>query len=418
MNDLLRAVVSKIAWIGASSQDSEEIRLQKSLLVLSSMLVIPAGVFWGVVYLLMNEPLAGMIPLSYSVVTFFSVVLYGLTRRYRLFRSTQLCLILLLPFLLMLALGGFVNSSAVILWSLLCPMGAMMFAEQKHAPRWLAAYIGLIILSGVLQPYLRPGNNLPSSMMTIFFVLNISVVSGFVFILLFHFVNEKNQAYQLLHQEQQKSEALLLNVLPRKIAAILKQENRIIADDYESASILFADLVGFTPLTAELTPTDMVRLLNKISCRFDELVEKYGVEKIRMIGDNYMVASGVPEPRPDHAQVLACLALEMNAYLETLPAVNGKPIRFRIGINSGPVIAGVVGNKKFAYDVWGDTVNIASRMESQGEPGKIQITQSTYKLLADQFVCEPHGVISIKGKGPMETWFLLGMKEPAPQLAA
>jgi adenylate cyclase len=230
-------------------------------------------------------------------------------------------------------------------------------------------------------------------------------------VLLHYFVGQKELAYRLLRVEQERSEDLLLNILPPEIAARLKGGEQTIADHYPSVSILFADLVGFTPLTNVLSPNEMVELLNEIYSHFDSLIEKYGVEKIRTIGDNYMIASGLPRPRPDHAQSLANLALEMNTYIASLDPVAGHHLSFRMGINSGSVIAGVIGRKKFAYDVWGDAVNIASRMESQGVPGKIQITRNTYGLLKDDFVCELVGSIDVKGIGQMETWFLASAKE-------
>jgi guanylate cyclase len=158
-----------------------------------------------------------------------------------------------------------------------------------------------------------------------------------------------------------------------------------------------------------MAPQDMVDLLNEVFTAFDALVKQYSLEKIRTIGDNYMVASGVPRPRPDHAQVMARLALDMRAYIEQAQEA-GKPLLFRIGINSGPVIAGVIGQEKFHYDIWGDAVNIASRMESHGVSGKIQIARPTYDLINHDFFCEPHGSIPIKGKGEMETWFLVGKR--------
>lgn len=215
----------------------------------------------------------------------------------------------------------------------------------------------------------------------------------------------------LLTLEREKSESLLLNILPKQIADILKKEERVIADHYDGASILFADLVGFTPMSAQMTPTEMIEMLNQIYSHIDSLAEKYDVEKIRTIGDNYMVASGVPSTRPDHAQALANMALDILAYTKKLPTQNGHAISFRIGINSGPLIAGVIGQKKFHYDVWGDTVNTASRMESHGEPGKIQVTKSTYKLVMNEFVFEARGKIDVKGKGEMETWFLIGKED-------
>jgi adenylate cyclase len=397
-----------ITKIGESIDDSQEIRLQKSLLVYGSIMFIAAGAIWGIIYFLFHDTLAGMIPFTYAIVSFLSVVYFAVTRQYRFFRSSQLVLILLLPFLLMIALGGFIDSSAVILWSFICPSGALLFAEYKQSPRWLIAYLILLVMSGLLQPYVGSAHHLPENLVIIFFVLNIGGVSSIVFALLHYFVGQKELAYRLLRSEQDRSESLLLNVLPREIAARLKSGERIIADHHPSVSILFADLVGFTPLTNQLSPTAMVELLNDIYSHFDSLIEKHGVEKIRTIGDNYMVASGLPRPREDHAQALARLALEMNTYIASLAPVEGRRLSFRIGINSGPVIAGVIGHKKFAYDVWGDTANIASRMESQGVPGKIQITQATYELIKADFIFEPNGPVDVKGKGPMETWFLIG----------
>jgi len=170
-------------------------------------------------------------------------------------------------------------------------------------------------------------------------------------------------------------------------------------------------MVGFTPLTAAMPPAEMIGLLNAVFSRFDDLVDKYGVEKIRTIGDSYMVAAGVPEPRPDHAQALAGMALEMRDFIQTDPMCRQRRLNFRIGINSGPVVAGVIGRKKFIYDLWGDAVNTASRMESHGEPGQIQITRDTYELIHNEFVCDPRGKLQVKGKGEMETWFLVGRRE-------
>jgi class 3 adenylate cyclase len=219
-----------------------------------------------------------------------------------------------------------------------------------------------------------------------------------------------NERTHELEAERTKSEALLHAILPAVIVQRLKFGETLIADKFATATILFADLVNFTPMTIELAPGEMVELLNEIFSHFDSLTAKYGVEKIRTIGDNYMVASGVPRPRPDHAHALARMALEMSAYLQSRPPVRDKQVNFRIGINSGPLIGGVIGNRKFQYDLWGDAVNIASRMESSGTAGKIQITAETYALIKDEFVCEPRGKVMVKGKGELETWYLVDLK--------
>jgi guanylate cyclase len=250
-------------------------------------------------------------------------------------------------------------------------------------------------------------------MVILFFPLNIAAVSSIAIVLLAYFVAQKDELLGLLRDEQVKSENLLLNILPREIAAILKNESRTIADHYTEASVLFADMVGFTPLSAQMEPVEVVALLNEAFSFFDSLLDKYGVEKIRTIGDSYMVASGVPRRRTDHAQALVAMALEMRDFVETHTFANGHRISFRIGINSGPVIGGVIGKRKFVYDVWGDAVNVASRMESHGLGGAVQITRSTYERIRDEYECQPRGALSVKGKGVMDVWLVMCAKEVA-----
>ena len=410
VENILLNLWSIIGQIGIKPEDPDDVRLQKTILVTVSMAVIAAGVVWGAIYYYYGEFLAAAIPISYGLVSTLSIVLFAIIHNYRFFRFTQLLLILLLPFFLMVVLGGFVNSSVVILWALLCPLGALVFSDSRKATRWFLAYIGLIIASGFLQPYVRSANNLSATVKLLFFVMNISAISAIAFVMVNYFIGQKNSFLGLLRVEQENSERLLLNILPKEIADILKVENRIIAEQFDNASIMFADLVEFTPLTAELAPVEMVELLNEIYLFFDDLVEKYNLEKIRTIGDNYMVVSGVPRRRADHAQALASMALEMCGFMEGFKTKGGKILNFRIGINSGPLVAGVVGRKKFQYDVWGDAVNIASRMESHGVPGRVHITEATRQLVKDEFICERRGSVRIKGKGEMETWFLVKRK--------
>ena len=398
----MKTFFSWVALIGADPNDDDDIKLRKSLLVVSSLPFAFAGIAWGLLYILFNEPLAGMIPLSYAAISLLSIVHFKLTRRYHIFRFSQLTLILLLPFFLMMALGGFINSSAVILWSLICPLGALLFDKPSHAARWFLAFLSIIVISGFLQPYVDSANNLSSEIIIFFFVANLIGVSLIIFLMVFYFVGKKNMF-------QEKSEALLLNILPKEIVPILKNEPRVIADHFDGASILFIDIVDFTPLSATMTPTELVALLNNVFSHFDLLVEKYGLEKIKTIGDCYMVASGVPRTRTDHAQALIVMALEMRDFVSQ-NKFNGHKLTFRIGLNSGPVVAGVIGSKKFIYDLWGDTVNTASRMESHGQEGSIQITRATYELIKNDFECEPQGTVNVKGKGEMEIWFVTGRK--------
>ncbi len=209
-----------------------------------------------------------------------------------------------------------------------------------------------------------------------------------------------------LEAERAESERLLLNILPEPVAQRLKANSGIIADSFDEASILFADIVGFSSLTRLLSADDMVGWLNEIYSNFDEFVQKQGVEKIRTIGDNYMVASGVPFAREDHAVVITDLALQMRDYVASIPPVQNHRINFRIGINSGPVVGGIIGTHKFQYDIWGDAVNLASRMESHGEPGRIQVSNTTYEHIKDDFHSEPRGEIQVKGDIDIQCWFV------------
>lgn len=404
MQDFIKRTLPVIARIGADPSDDDDIRLQKSLLVICAIPFMVAGWAWGLMYFFFQEPLAGSIPFSYGIFSLLSILYFARTRQYAFFRFSQLLLILLLPFLLMVTLGGFINGSAVVLWALICPLGALLFDNPRHALRWFLAFLVLLLLSGFLQPYVRLTNHLSQPVVIFFFVINLLGVSSLVFMMVSYFVGQKNMF-------QEKSETLLLNILPKEIAAILKNESRTIANHYDEASVLFADMVGFTPLSAQLPPVEMVELLNEVFSYFDSLLDKYNVEKIRTIGDSYMVASGVPRGRPDHAQALARMALEMRDYVATHTFGNGQCVSFRIGINSGSVIAGVIGRRKFVYDVWGDAVNIASRMESHGLGNAVQITQATYELIKDEFLCEPRGSVNVKGKGEMKVWLIISKKE-------
>jgi guanylate cyclase len=408
---LSQTLRSKVTGLSAGPEETGEAQLKKTVLLASSLIGIVVTFLWGMTYLLFREITAAFLSLTYTAITFLCVLNYYRTRRYQILLYSQLIMGLILPFLQSLTLGGFLNSGAVILWSLTSPLGALLLIGPKAAIRWWLAFLLLVFLNALLEPFLPTSNNLPPFLIRALFLGNITVVSSLAMLMLIYFVNQKNLAFKLLSAEQEKSESLLLNILPKDIAAILKNQQQTIAERFECASILFADMVGFTELTARVPPETMVGVLNEIYSHFDTLVEKYDLEKIRTIGDNYMVASGVPRPRPDHAQALAHLALEMNAYVVNHAGIQGSPISFRMGINSGPVVGGVVGRKKFVYDVWGDAVNIASRMESHGVPGKVHISQATYELIHSEFECELRGKVPIKGKGELETCFLVAPKQ-------
>lgn len=220
---------------------------------------------------------------------------------------------------------------------------------------------------------------------------------------------DQEQLYlKQLEEERAKSEALLLNILPAPIAERLKADENIIADSFPNVTVLFADIVGFTNLSTLISPQEIVFLLNEVFSAFDQEADRFGVEKIKTIGDCYMVVGGLPSPRTDHAARIADMGLVMLQIIHRLNAEYNTSLRLRIGMNSGPVVAGVIGRRKFIYDLWGDTVNTASRMESHGLPDRVQVSESSYELLKSSFWLQVRGEIEIKGKGVMKTYWLNG----------
>jgi hypothetical protein len=269
-----------------------------------------------------------VIPFICQVVSVISLIVFARTKRLPPFRATQLGMMLVLPFLLQLSLGGFVPSSGVILWAVIAPIGALMFLGATRSLRWFAAYGVLVAVAGLIQPTLRPPDPaVAQAVIVTFFVMNILGVSTTVFVLLRYFVLERER-------ERAKSERLLLNVLPQPIAARLRDTEGTIADGFDEVTVLFADIVDFTTISAGAAPAEIVGLLDELFSRFDELAEHHGLEKIKTIGDAYMVAGGIPVPRPDHADAIAEMALDMMAELEG--RTDGRRLQIRIGIDTGP----------------------------------------------------------------------------------
>jgi adenylate cyclase len=397
-----------LARIGADPRDGEDLRQKKSLLVLLAVLIAPVSVIWGILYLTLGS-WVGIAPLVYCAISVASLVVFARTKSFRFLLVAQLLAILVMPTAGgQMLVGGFLPSGGVGLWGILAPLGALVFLEVRQAVRWFVAFLFVFLLTGILGEVFFADADLPLWFTSTMLALNIVGVASIAFMLLATFADQRNEALLGLRVEQEKSEALLVNVLPGSIAARLKDTDRTIADHFDATSILFADVVDFTPLSQRLPPAEVVGILDRLFSHFDGLVERHGLEKIKTVGDCYMAAAGVPDPHEDHARRAALLALDMRDAVTTSAVAGREGLELRIGINSGPVVAGVIGRKRFIYDLWSDAVNTASRMESHSTPGEIQITQATYELLKDEFVCTPRGTILVKGKGEMETWFLVG----------
>jgi guanylate cyclase len=293
--------------------------------------------------------------------------------------------------------GGLVGAGLYMAWGLLAVVGALVALGRRAAFAWFIVYFialfGTVAVTESIEPVYE------HEVSAFDMALDMIGLTVFVLLAMAYFVGQRDRL-------QQESDDLLRNILPDDVAAKLKSGSRSIADDYDGVSVLFADVVDFTPMSAGMDPAELVALLNSIFSTFDGFVEELGLEKIKTVGDEYMVASGVPRPRVDHAAAIVDLALRIRDHVAE-HRFHGHAISLRIGINSGPVVAGIVGTHKFAYDLWGDAVNMASRMESEGIPGTIQITEATYRLIGDDFVCEPRGRIVVKGRGDMETYLVV-----------
>ncbi|MBI3222519.1 MAG: adenylate/guanylate cyclase domain-containing protein [Nitrosomonadales bacterium] len=395
-----------------------EDRLHKDLLIFACAFMNLAVVLWLAIYWLMGLHFSAKVPLSYQVVSVASLLHYFKTKNFVVFRFAQLSLFLFVPFMMQWSIGSSVTASGVMLWALLAPIGALVVSGWRDSVPWFVAYMLMTVISGFFDYYLATGVNSGVPMKTIgfFFALNFAAMSAIIYFLVRHFVMETDkiksqldQQHQLLAEEQKKSERVLLNVLPSNIAQRLKEHHGLIADGHADVTVMFADLVNFTQLTESLSPEQMVTLLNTIFSSFDEMSEKYGVEKIKTIGDAYMVVGGLSRERVDYTRDIANLALDMREYLATHPELSRYQLGIHTGIATGPVVAGVIGTKRFIYDLWGDTVNIASRLTDEALQGVIQVDKVTYNRIRHEFMFDPPATINVKGKGEMTMYRLTGI---------
>jgi class 3 adenylate cyclase len=380
------------------------------LLIFACAFMNLAVVLWLAIYWVMGLHFSANVPLFYQLVSVTSLVHYFLTRNFRAFRFVQLCIFLFVPFVMQWSIGNAVASSGVMLWALLAPIGALVVSGWRESIPWFTAYIVMTVVSGFFDYYLASGDQTGVSMKTIgiFFALNFGAMSSIIYFLVRHFVLETDkirkqldQQHQLLAEEQAKSERVLLNVLPNSIAQRLKNQAGLIADGHADVTVMFTDLVNFTQLTESLSPEQLVSLLNTIFSGFDDLCEKYNVEKIKTIGDAYMVVGGLNRENANYTNDIADLALEMRQYVNDHPELSKFKMGIHTGIATGPVVAGVIGTKRFIYDLWGDTVNVASRLTDEAVKDVIQVDRTTYNRIRHDYAFEPPATIHVKGKGEM-----------------
>ena len=415
--------VARLRNAGVEPGDSEEIRLNKQLLMLATGLVSVASMVWLTIYWALGPQFSVTYPYIFQLALAGNVVIYTLSRNFDFFRITQLGLFLFAPFAMQWSIGNFIAASGIILWGLLAPIGAILFFGVRESMAWFFAWAFLTALSGFFDYFLADalvkGLHVPLQTSVVFFALNFITVATIIYMLLRHSIQEKlkiqqdlKHAHQSLIYEQDRSEKLLLNILPAPVANRLKHSEQTIADGFADATVMFADIVNFTQVAANMTPSQVFSMLNSIFSAFDDMAERYGLEKIKTIGDAYMVAGGINTDNTDYSAAIADLAVEMQQILHRDFTINSSRLEMRMGIGTGPVVAGVVGKKKFIYDLWGDTVNLASRITSEGVPGMIQCDSRTQRRLADRFDFYDPQTIYLKGKGNMTVHRLIGRKQP------
>jgi class 3 adenylate cyclase len=408
---------------GIEPGDSEELRLNKSLLMLATGLASVGIILWVAIYSILGPQFSTTVPFAFQLLLAGNMLFYIRSRNFDFFRITQLGFFLFLPFIAQWSGGTIISTSGVVLWGLLAPIGAILCIGVRQSVGWFIAWVVLSAVSGAVDLYLvdysmvTQKSSVPVRTTLVFFTLNFISVATIIYMLLRLSIAEKRKAQKGLEEahlqiviEQERSEKLLLNILPGPIADRLKNSDKTIADGFADVTVMFADIVNFTQVAANMSPSQVFTMLNRIFSAFDELAEQYGLEKIKTIGDAYMVAGGLNEDIDDYAAAIADMAIAMRDLLRRDFSINASHLEVRIGIGTGPIVAGVLGKKKFIYDLWGDTVNIASRITAEGVPGMIQCDTTTYHRLAQNFDFHEPQTIYLKGKGDMTVYRLIGRK--------
>jgi class 3 adenylate cyclase len=423
-------LLERLRSAGIDPNDSEELRLNKSLLMFATGLASVASMLWLVIYWSLGPQLSSNLPFAFQILLAVNLAIYLKWGNFDFFRMSQLSLFLFFPFVVQWSIGNFISASGITIWGLLAPVGAILFMGTRESFAWFIAYLFLLAMSGFFDFHLASTEistkqPIPIQTAVVFFALNFAAVSTIVFLLLRFATQEKqkaqarmDEAHRLLQIEQERSERLLLNILPGSVAERLKNSNQTIADGFADVTVMFADIVNFTQVAEGMAPTQVFAMLNRIFSSFDELAERHGLEKIKTIGDAYMVAGGLNDGDIDYSDAIADMALAMRDLLHRDFTVNESHLEVRIGIGTGPVVAGVVGKKKFIYDLWGDTVNIASRITSEGVPGMIQVDTVTWRRLKDRFDFHDPQTIYLKGKGETEVHRLIGRRGAAGEAGA
>ncbi|MGR2753227.1 adenylate/guanylate cyclase domain-containing protein [Agromyces arachidis] len=402
------ASLASIPSLGFADGDDERRRMEKRVLTFTALFTAAVVTPWTIFYYAIGIPTAAIMPTAYVLATIAGVAHLRATRDDRWLRWSQLAMFLTLPPLVHVALGGFANSSVVILYALAAPLGALSYTRVRRPGLVFAAFVGIVLVMVPLEAPLRAAAPpLDEWVVTLFFAVNIISISTIVFVAMRAYVGSRDRLAAALADERDRSDGILRNVLPGPIAERLTAGEHPIADRFDRVGVLIADIVDFTTLSESMSADALVRDLNELVGSFDALARRRGVTKVKTIGDAYLAITGGPDG-PADLDALADFALGMRE-LAAARSIGGRAgVRLRIGLAVGPVVAGVIGDSRFLWDVYGDTVNAASRMESTAPPGEIQMTEPMSAALAGRFSLRPRGAIEVKGMGTLRTSFLDG----------
>jgi adenylate cyclase len=409
--------ITRLANAAIDINDDEVMRLRKTTLLLASGLMNVAAILWLAIYWWMGLKLPTTIPLGFQVLSTLAVYTFLRTQNFELFRIVQLALFLFFPFIVQWSIGSFVSSSGIALLALLAPIGAMVCYGPRESIPWFVAFVVLTVVSGVFDFYLASGDSygVPMRTIAVFFVLNFTIVATVMWLLLRYFVQQRDtfqeqlsRQHALVEIERNKSDQLLKSLLPEHVAERLKRNPGTIADGFADVSVMVADVVGFTRLAEELTPKQMVSFLDSVFSRFDELTDKYALDKIKTIGDAYLVAGGLEGDDTDYVDRTANMALDMIEIARSDPDLRRHGLQLHVAIATGPIIAGVIGSKRFMYDVWGDTVNIAFRLTGESANDTIVVDKTTYRRIGQRYKFEDEREVKVKGKDVMSIYRLAG----------
>jgi len=356
--------------------DSDDVRSEKNAILLLAGSCCLAGLIWSWVYLSFFGPgLTAALPFAFTAIVGPALAVSHVTRNHRIAIYAQIVCIIYVTTLVQFSIGDVLDSGFVMVWAFLGPLVALMFFSVGQAAVWFALFLLNVLAAVLLSDFFAAhGQSVVHGQRLAFFAMNLGISSSIIFAFATYYV-------RTALTEKQKADRLLLNILPAKTARTLKVREGVIAEEFESVSVLFADITDFTEYASGKKPTEVVSKLNEIFHRFDQLADRYGLEKIKTIGDAYMAVGGLSEPSERHCHAIAGMACAMMESIKAVDRGGGRTFSIRIGIHTGPVVAGVIGTRKFAYDLWGDTVNVASRLESSGVPGRIQVSEEVYRRL-------------------------------------